>query len=89
MLPEGRRETFKLLQYRILAYILFRPLPYVRVLKGERHVKIEKMSSFVADIGYRSNRIRMGLVELEKLGIIHDLKFSYNKAAFYVEKTQI
>jgi hypothetical protein len=89
MLPEGQRETYYLVQYRILTYILFRPLPYIKLHKGERFVEIQKMSQMVTEVGYRTSRIRRALQELERLNIIHDVKFAYNKASFYIEKTLI
>jgi hypothetical protein len=64
-------------------------MPSIKFNKGERFVSIEKMSQFSADVGYRSYKIRKGLQELARLNLIHDLKFSYNKASFYLEKTRI
>lgn len=89
MISESTRESYYLHQYRILIFILFKDLTSIKFNRAERFVRIEKMSQFSAEVGYRSYRIRKGLQELERLNIIHDLKFAYNKASFYVEKTRV
>lgn len=83
------RETFTHFQYRILIFVLFKNLPYVRFDKATRLVTIEKMSQLSVEVGYRSAKIRDGLKELQRLLVIHDLKTSYNKASFYIEKSKI
>ena len=89
MLAESTRESYYLHQYRVLVFLLFKPLTSVKFNKGERFVHIQKMSQFSAEVGYRSYKIRQGLKELERLNIIHDLKFAYNQATFFLEKTRI
>jgi len=83
------RETFYHFQYRILAFLIFKNLGSVTYDRTTRYVQIIKMSSLSVDVGYRSAKIRKGLQELERLRIIHDLKFSYNKASFYIEQMRI
>lgn len=78
------KESVYLFQYRILVYLLFKNLDYIKYDSMTKHVEIRKMSKFSVEVGYLTARIRDGLRELERLNIISDLKFSYNKAAFYL-----
>lgn len=85
----NQRESYYLYQYRILVYILFRDLDYVHFNPANRHVQITSMSTFSIDVGYRSYKIRKGLTELARLNLIYDVKFSYNKAQFYLGEPRL
>lgn len=84
-----QRETHTHFQYRILIHILFKGHPYIRFDAKTRLVVIEKMSHFSVDLGYRSARIRKGIQELQRLHLIYDVQFSYNKAKFYLEEVKL
>jgi hypothetical protein len=92
-LPAGveasARESFYLFQYRVLVFLLFKKFAFVKYDKSARKVEIVKMSQMALAVGYRSYKVRKALRELERLHIIHDLKFAYNKASFYLEKVQL
>jgi hypothetical protein len=83
------RESFYLYQYRVLVFLLFKSYPFVKYSKQTSSVHIVKMSQFANAVGYRSYKVRRALKELERLHIIHDLKFSYNQATFLIEKVQL
>ena len=78
------RETYYLYQYRILIFLLFKNQDYVTYDPATRLLKINKISAFSTDVGYRSYKVRSGLRELQNLDLIYDLKLSYNKASFYL-----
>lgn len=81
-----KRETYYLYQYRILVFLLFRDQDYVTFNPETRHLKINKLSAFSNDVGYRSHKVRQGLVHLQKLNLIYDLQLAYNKASFYLAR---
>lgn len=83
---ETDRESFYLFQYRVLCFILFKPLAFVKYEKPIRRVQILKMSQLALLVGYRSFKVRRALKELERIGLIHDLQFAYNKASFYLSE---
>ena len=83
------KESKYLFQYRVLAFVLFKDLDYIRFDPNTRLVRIEKMSAFSIELGYLSHRIRDGLAELQRLNIISNLKFAYNKASFYIEEIRL
>lgn len=80
------RESNTLYQYRILTVLLFKDLDYIHFDPKTGLVRIEKMSAFSVELGYRSHKIRRGLEELQRLNILYDVKFAYNKAFFYMER---
>lgn len=84
-----QREIYTFFQYRILTYLLFKDYDYVYFDPKTRLVRIEKMSAFSVDIGYRSFKIRNGLKKLQQLNLVYDLKFAYNKASFYLEDIKL
>jgi hypothetical protein len=83
------RESFYLFQYRVLVFLLFKNYPFVKYDASTRHVQIVKMSQLALSVGYRSYKVRKALRELERLHIIHNLKFAYNKASFYLAEVQL
>lgn len=89
IIPVPERESFYLFQYRILTFLLFKPFPFVKYEVGTRRVQILKMSHLAIAVGYRSYKLRRAFVELQRLGIIHDVKFAYNKASFHIETLRI